>query len=530
MKHLGLAAVAIAAVAGIALFTGIGNHRADAQQARLSPERPLVFVPGLLGSMLCRTEADGTETVVWGTVDSLGQFPMLAVDPDHSDVEPCGLIREVSFLGVFTQTVYGPFIDRLVEAGYREGETLFVFDYDWRLSIFDNAKRLADYVEKTIPGAGPIDVVGHSMGGLIARTYAMNEGGSPRIQRFISAGTPWRGSVQVFELLYGGFGLANPLFGGVETFRRTVTSFSSTFELLPRYDGCCDDAAAFDAGSAEAWVGLHWTGIDKDGLPDFADVETRQAELEKIVTTPLPGNIEEAFVIGVDQRTAQHYELRSGGAEAALQVTTSWEGDGTVMRDSAQLVERMTYPTSFATHDAILNDRSVQDFVIATLGKGPAAAIATVPVRERTSILTALGELVQLVGVAVEPNQPIYTTGTTAKLTVHLRLEVTDPVDAAAIKMTVTPPGGTPALVALAPDPAASDPTNPFEQSFSAEIETGITAGELDVKVVIEGPGPEPRSVSRVIPVVSPNVSTVAQQVARVPVHGVIDAQLHKRL
>jgi pimeloyl-ACP methyl ester carboxylesterase len=504
MKLLGLAAVAIAAVAGIALVSGIGNHRADAQQARLTPERPLVFVPGLLGSMLCRAEADGTQTVVWGTVDSLGEFPTLAVDPSNNDIEPCGLIREVSFLGVFTQTVYGPFIDRLVAAGYREGETLFVFDYDWRLSIFDNAHRLADYVEKTVPDAGPIDVVGHSMGGLIARTYAMNEGGAPRIERFISAGTPWRGSAQVFELLHGGFGLANPLFGGVETFRRTVTSFPSTFELLPRYDGCCDDAAPFDAGSAEAWASLNWTGIEKDGLPDFADVETRQTELQKIVASPLPPNIEEAFVIGVDQRTAQQYELRLGGAEAALHVTTSWEGDGTVMRDSAQLAERVTYPTSFATHDAILNDPSVQDFVIATLGKGPAAAMAAVPVRERTSILTALGELVQLVGVAIEPDQPIYTTGTTARLTVHLRLDVIDAVDAAAIKLTVTPPGGTPTLVALTPDPASSDPTNPFEQSFSAEIETGTTAGELDVTVALADTEPEPRTVSRVIPVLAP--------------------------
>jgi hypothetical protein len=151
MKHLGLAAVAIAAIAGIAFVSGIGNHPVDAQQARLAPERPLVFVPGLLGSMLCRTGADGEQTIVFGTADALGQFPALAVDAAGDDLEPCGLLREVSFLGVFTQTVYGPFVERLEQAGYREGETLFVFDYDWRLSIFDNAERLAGYDPRQRP-------------------------------------------------------------------------------------------------------------------------------------------------------------------------------------------------------------------------------------------------------------------------------------------------------------------------------------------------------------------------------------------
>jgi pimeloyl-ACP methyl ester carboxylesterase len=509
MKISGLTVtfVVIALLACAALLSRAENGSLRAQQLPPAPERPLVFVPGLLGSMLCRPGPQGEQTVVWGTVDAMGQFPTLAVDPAKNDVEPCGLIREVSFLGVVTQAVYGPFIDRLEQAGYLEGETLFIFDYDWRLSVFENAKRLADFVSATIPGIGAVDIVGHSMGGLIARTYAINEGGAPRIARLISAGSPWRGSVQVFELLKGGWGLANPFLGGLDAFRRTVISFPSTFELLPHYDGCCGDeqgAAGFDANSIDAWTALNWAGIDRDGLPDFVDLQARQARLRTIVATPLPANIEEALVIGVDQRTPQQYELQPGDGEAQLTVRTSWEGDGTVMRDSALLAARATYPTSFATHDAILNDASVQDFVVAALFEGPDAAIEMVPVRERTSILTALGELVELVGVAIATDQPVYTTGATAKLTVHLRLDVEDAVDPAAIKMTVTLPGGAVTPVTLTRDPQASEPSNPFEQSFSAAVETGDEAGELMVTVVLTDTGTDPRSVTRVIPVVAP--------------------------
>src|SRR5690606_17783736 len=196
----------------------------------------------------------------------------------------------------------------------------------------------------------------------------------------------------------------NLLVGGIEGFRRTMVSFPSTFELMPHYDGCCGDGgkAAFDPTRAEAWAALNWAGIEPDVLPDLAETRARQARLRAIVATPLPSHIEEAFAIGVDQRTPERYALEATDGEAVLTLRTSWEGDGTVVRDSATLVPPVTYPTSFATHDAILNDASVQDFVIATLAEGPRAAVQKVPVRERTSILTALGEFVELIGVAIE--------------------------------------------------------------------------------------------------------------------------------
>jgi hypothetical protein len=174
------------------------------------------------------------------------------------------------------------------------------------------------------------------------------------------------------------------------------------------------------------------------------------------------------------------------------------------MRDSARLAEPVTYPTSFATHDAILNDESVQDFVIATLAKGPDAALESVPVRERTSILTALGELVELVGVAIVTDQPAYRTGSIATATVHLRLEVEDPVDAAALRMTVAAPGGPATPVPLTPDPGASDPSSPLEQSYSAQFGAGDVAGELVVTVTLDDTAAEPRIVTRVVPVLAP--------------------------
>src|SRR5690606_29452806 len=159
---------------------------------------------------------------------------------------------------------------------------------------------------------------------------------------------------------------------------------------------------------------------------------------------------------------------------------------------------------SFATHDAVLNDELVQDFVLATLSHGPGAAIQMVPVRERTSILTALGELAELVGVAIDTDRPAYGTGAVARLTVHLRLGESAPRDPAMIAMTVILPEGTTKRVPLTPDPGATDPSIPLEQSFTGEVALGTEAGQLRVTVALEASGPSPRTVARVVPVVSP--------------------------
>src|SRR5215207_5353328 len=69
------------------------------QSQPLAVRRPLIFVPGLLGSRLCRPDPnDPTKPmVVWGTLGALSEFPTLGVsrtDAPSDQVEPCGLVRE----------------------------------------------------------------------------------------------------------------------------------------------------------------------------------------------------------------------------------------------------------------------------------------------------------------------------------------------------------------------------------------------------------------------------------------------------
>jgi pimeloyl-ACP methyl ester carboxylesterase len=102
-------------------------------------------------------------------------------------------VREIVYFGLFTQEVYGPVITHLSRLGYREEHDLFVFDYDWRRSVFHNAERLAAFVREKVPDPSQrVDILAHSMGGLVSRVYATELGGERRIGKLISAGTPSR--------------------------------------------------------------------------------------------------------------------------------------------------------------------------------------------------------------------------------------------------------------------------------------------------------------------------------------------------
>ena len=501
--------IAVAICAAMALACLLWPSSVSAQGKAAKPPRPLILVPGLLGSRLCRPDPDdpAKTQVVWGTFGALVQFPTIRLsnDPDAADpIKPCGIVREIVFLGLYTQDVYAPVIRHLEQTGYKENRDLFVFDYDWRRSVFDNADALDRFVRDKAPD-GKVDILAHSMGALVARVYVMEGGGAAHVARLFSAGAPFQGSVKVFQTVERGWGALNPAMGGLDGFRRTILSFPSVFELMPRYGSCCDagGVAAFNASRAKTWKGLRWDGVDISTMPDLAATFARIRTLEAMVARPIPKNVEDVLMIGVDQRTPQRAAFNGEGHTAVLKVQTTWAGDGTVIRDSAVLETTALRPTSFADHQRILHDPQIQEFLRVALIKGVDQALASVPIRPRGKIRTADGNLTELVGVVVEPDEPIYRTGDICKVRVHLRLGDKTKFDPASIKLTRRMMDGKEVPIALSPDPKSSDPKNPFEQSFVGVFEAGVTPGKGMLTAVLQIAGGKPRMVEQPVPVIA---------------------------
>jgi pimeloyl-ACP methyl ester carboxylesterase len=492
----------------VVLLSGAPTSAQTTPQANTSIQRPLILIPGLLGSRLCRPDPSSPKTtqVVWGTVGALRQFPTIRMlhEAGASDpIKPCGVVREIVFLGLYRQDVYAPIIRHLEKTGYRENRNLFVFAYDWRRSVFDNAKALEVFVREIAPD-GKVDILAHSMGALVARAYVVEGEGGVRVARLFSAGAPFQGSVKVFQTVEKGWGALNAAMGGLDGFRRTMLSFPSIFELMPRYKACCDvGTVTFDPAKADTWTGLRWDGVDTTTMPDLQKTFVRIHKLKALVTTAMPKGVEDVLLVGVDQRTPERAAFKSVDGVSVLQVENTWAGDGTVIRSSAVLEQVPLHPTSFADHQRILNDPQIQEFLRVALTRGVAEAVATVPVRDRGKMKALDGSVTELVGVKVEPDEPIYRTGDICKVYVHLRLGDRTKIDAGAIRLTRRMPDGREVAIRLRPDPAAADPANPFEQSFAGTFEAGVTPGTGVLKAVVElAGGAKPRVVEEPVPVI----------------------------
>ncbi len=120
---------------------------------------------------------------------------------------------------------YDNLIEALIVAGYKEDTilqdkpTLFTFPYDWRKDNNFTAGLLKDKIQevKNITGKSKVDLIAHSMGGLVARSYIQSDDyQNDDIDQIIFLGTPHQGSLESY-LKYGG-AFFRGKYGGIQKF------------------------------------------------------------------------------------------------------------------------------------------------------------------------------------------------------------------------------------------------------------------------------------------------------------------------
>ncbi|KPA16174.1 acetyltransferase, partial [Candidatus Magnetomorum sp. HK-1] len=91
--------------------------------------------------------------------------------------------------------------------GYKQNCTLFDVPYDWRLDINESSKK---YLEKWIDyakkqsGSNKVNIIAHSMGGLLARSYIQGVNYKNDVARLAMVGTPNHGAALAYYLWEGG--------------------------------------------------------------------------------------------------------------------------------------------------------------------------------------------------------------------------------------------------------------------------------------------------------------------------------------
>lgn len=280
-------------------------QRLYASSARAADQPPVILLPGLMGSRI--RDANGTEQWPGGIGRLLlSDFEDLALAIDPQSLE---VVNDGSHAAGITDRIAGrAFYDSIIRTleqvgGYRRtlpgtpvapgGRALYVLAYDWRLDNIAAARALDRLIEQIRVDHGQpdlqVDIVAHSMGGLIARYYLryggndvldsnefpLNYRGEGRVRRIALLGTPNLGSVDSLHSFIGGRRL------GLRTVRtETLATYPSLYQLFPHpiNDWIISDAGTpldRDVFDIDLWRRFQWSIFDpqvrKRILQRFAD-------------------------------------------------------------------------------------------------------------------------------------------------------------------------------------------------------------------------------------------------------------------
>jgi pimeloyl-ACP methyl ester carboxylesterase len=254
---------------------------------------PVILIPGLLGSKLVRS-SDGVELWPGGTRKLLtSDYEDLAFRIDPETLEPIddGLVPAGIFEGAVGKDFYGRIIQDLrVSGGYRVIEPghpvvqqtarLYVFTYDWRQDIVKTVQKLDELIEQIRRDyndpALRVDVIAHSMGGLVVRyyerygtvdvlggnTFTVTGLGLSKLRRIVLLGTPNQGTVTAVHKFLNGYRV------GVSALpTEGVATMPSTYELFPHplVDWVVNlqgKPLNFDLFDVEFWRRYEWSIFD----------------------------------------------------------------------------------------------------------------------------------------------------------------------------------------------------------------------------------------------------------------------------
>lgn len=211
---------------------------------------PLVFIPGLMGSML-KDSAGRTRWLTAG--EGLGlKTPDLGLPlnwndgvQQRDDLAPAGIVMDVSLIpGLIGQDVYAPWADFATNIKDRP---LHIFSYDWRRDNNESSARFEEYLDQLSReyGGKKIQVVAHSMGGMI--TLSVMNRRPELFDRVVFTGTPFRGGIGYLDNMYSGtpIGINNSLLGPEVLFSHaSVYSFYPAGQAFENTDIVQDETGA----------------------------------------------------------------------------------------------------------------------------------------------------------------------------------------------------------------------------------------------------------------------------------------------
>lgn len=297
----------------------------------------MVFVPGTLGSELWL----GNEKVWPGSLleavtgFSEARFSKLL----RPDLVPRDIVRAAGgdLIGIYRSWIDA--FQGIVRDGavlFREApeagkpKTLYPFAYDWRANMEDTASKLATFLDTAAASAPNVELhlVGHSMGGLLARYYLEsgkfeNHAAMSKVATLITFGTPHNGAPIA---LAGIGGLHKTSFMSLDQSRRLANDdrYPSLYQLIPAPTHQCvwdaDRAKAHASYPADAAEIVAAAGLSTNGLAAWKSFRAG-------LSGSKPARVRYFYLVGSRQTTMTRLEYDNGVLQP-LEIEDG--GDGTV--------------------------------------------------------------------------------------------------------------------------------------------------------------------------------------------------------
>ncbi len=182
----------------------------------MRPQNPVIVIPGITGSSLVDDyplKADEIWTMVFNK-----EYERIALHPDdlrYEAIEPARVRAGQLF----------PVYDDLIRALRHElspradrQTPVFAFPYDWRMDVQTSAGKLSRFIDEVIARTKLlrhyadvddlcVDLVGHSMGGLVISEYLSQVGRRSRVEKVVTIATPFLGSIEAIVKIATGMSL-----------------------------------------------------------------------------------------------------------------------------------------------------------------------------------------------------------------------------------------------------------------------------------------------------------------------------------
>jgi phospholipase A1 len=327
----------------------------------------VILIPGIMGSVLKYGDKQ-----IWpaSPIELLLPYSHME-DLLREELTATDVVRRVSI-----STQYQHLIDAMESCGFSESEgTLRVLPYDWRKNNALASLRLADLVDemvKTLGSAVEINLIAHSMGGLVSRYYLESglyntRESQKNVKRLVTMGTPHRGAPMA---LAAAIGLEKQLFLNAEQVRQIANDsrYPALYQLLPPqgepFAWTRGDEARLEPIDVYSESNASAFGLNEENLASAKEFHS------KLILEKRPAHVRYFFFVGTRQKTTSSLDITklNNGGVRVHKVQRDDSGDGTVPYWSGALTAVQSEPVG-GEHGDLYRNGALKSTLAALLGK-----------------------------------------------------------------------------------------------------------------------------------------------------------------